>query len=233
MKLCLACFVVVIGILSTVAVTSAQNGVHNLGSYFLRGKLVSLAGGQLTVAPHGGGANVTVPIQAAWTVGLITPADESILAVGNSLNVVELDVKSISGDLPRALYVDHFVGRKPDPAASPFPEPGKGPGGTAGLITKGRNWAQMPGRDEFGAWGALGRVHSVQKTAGGHLVVTELSEGLHTSFVPAGIPMVHNTPGQQSDVAVGDNVHVLLVRESGKEVARRILSGKNGVIPPM
>jgi hypothetical protein len=224
---------VILAVLSSVAVLSAQNGVHNVGSYFLRGKLVALANGEITVAPHTGGARVTVPIRENWTVGLITPAADTILAVGNSLNIVELDVKSITGDLPRALYVDHFVGRDPEAAKPPFPEPGMGPGGAAGVITRGRNWAQMPGKDEFGAWGALGRVNSVEKVAGGHLVVTELSEGLHTSFVPAGVPMVHNTPGQQSDVKVGDNVHVLLIRENGKEVARRILVGKGSVIPPM
>lgn len=210
----------------------AQNGVHNVGSYFLRGKLVSLSQGQVTVAPHSGGAPVTLPIREGWTVGVITPADDSVLAVGQRLNIVELDMKSISSDLPRALYIDHFVGREMPPAAGPFPEPGKGPGGAAGLITKGRNWAQMPGRDEFGAWGALGRVNKVEKVAGGYLVVTELSEGLHTSFVPTGTTIVHNTPGQQSDVKIGDNVHVLLTKEDGKEVARRILVGK-GTIPPM
>jgi len=210
----------------------AQNGVHNVGSYFLRGKLVALAQGQITVAPHSGGTGVTLPIRQDWTVGVITPADESAIAVGQRVNIVELDMKSISSDLPRALYVDHFVGREMPPAAGPFPEPGKGPGGAAGIITKGRNWAQMPGKDEFGAWGALGRVNKVEKVAGGYLVVTELSEGLHTSFVPTGTKIVHNTPGQQSDVKVGDNVHVLLTKEDGKEVARRILVGK-GTIPPM
>jgi hypothetical protein len=222
--------------LALVAVTvtaSAQNGVHNVGTYFLRGKLVAISGGQITVAPHSGGAPVTVPIREGWTVGVISPADESVLAVGRRLNIVELDMKSISSDLPRALYVDHFVGRDMPPATAPFPEPGKGPGGAAGVITKGRNWAQMPGRDEFGAWGALGRVNKVEKVAGGYLVVTELSEGLHTSFVPTGTRIVHNTPGQQSDVKVGDNVHVLLTKEDGKEVARRILVGANGTIPPM
>lgn len=232
MNLSRAC--IVVGILASAAVPAAQNGVHNLGSYFLRGRLVAITGGQITVAPHAGGAPITVPIRENWTVGLITPADDSVLAVGNSLNIVELDIKSISNDdLPRALYVDHFVGRNIPPAAVPFPEPGKGPGGAAGLITKGRNWAQMPGKDEFGAWGALGRVHSVEKIAGGYLVVTELSEGLHTSFVPTGTPTVNNTPGRQEDAKPGDNVHVLLVKQDGKDVARRVLVGKNGVIPPM
>jgi hypothetical protein len=32
---------------------------------------------------------------------------------------------------------------------------------------------------------------------------------------------------------VGDNVHVLLVKENGKEIARRMLVGANGTIPPM
>lgn len=228
-RACLATLMVVAGAFSA----SAQNGVHNVGSYFLRGKLTAMSQGQITVAPHSGGAQVTLPIREGWTVGVITPADDSVLAVGQRLNIVELDMKSISSDLPRALYVDHFVGREMPPAAGPFPEPGKGPSGAAGVITKGRNWAQMPGRDEFGAWGALGRVNKVEKVAGGHLVVTELSEGLHTSFVPTGTNIVHNTPGQQSDVKVGDNVHVLLTKEDGKEVARRILVGKSGAIPPM
>src|SRR5688572_12771499 len=199
MNLSRACAAVLVIVAGSVT-ASAQNGVHTIGSYFLRGKLTALSGGQITVAPHAGGAPVTLPIRNDWTVGIISPADESVLAVGRRLNIVELDVKSISGDLPRALYVDHFVGRDMPPVTAPFPEPGKGPGGAAGLVTKGRNWAQMPGRDEFGAWGALGRVHSVEKTAGGYLVVTELSEGLHTSFVPTGTRIVHNTPGQQSDV---------------------------------
>jgi hypothetical protein len=115
-----------------------------------------------------------------------------------------------------------------------MPTPPPPSGGAAGVVTKGRNWAQMPGRDEFGAWGALGTVTSVQKTADGTLVVTALSEGSHTSLVPPGIPLVRMDAGDQSMIKVGVNAHVLLRKgPDGKPVSARILVGANGTIPPM
>jgi hypothetical protein len=222
MKRSSASLAMLLVLLASIAV-SGQNGVHNVGGYFLRGKVMAIQPDQVTIAPHHGGPAETVPLRTGWTVGVITPVDDSVLTVGLVVNIVEVDWKD---EIPRALYVDTFPRRAPTPPPSS--------GGTAGVVTKGRNWAQMPGRDEFGAWGALGKVLSVQKTADGILVVTELSEGPHTSLVPPGTPIVRNEPGDQSMVKAGMNAHVLLRKgPDGKPVSARILIGATGGIPPM
>ncbi len=203
---------------------SAQNVVHQVGNWFLRGKVTAITPASITIAPHIGGPPETVPLASGWTVGYVVPADESILAPGHVVNIVEVDWKD---ETPRALYVDYFP-LLPTPAAPPPT------GGMAGVVTKGRNWAQLPGKDEFGAWGALGKVISVDKTPAGLLVVTDLAEGPHTSLVPPGIPLVQMQAGMQDMVKVDTNAHVLLRKgPDGKPVSNRILIAANNGIPPM
>src|SRR5688572_11334473 len=57
MNLSRACATVLVIAAGSLTV-SAQNGVHTIGSYFLRGKLIAISGGQITVAPHAGGTPV-------------------------------------------------------------------------------------------------------------------------------------------------------------------------------
>ncbi len=217
-------FLVGVVMLCGASIVSAQNGVHNVGAWFIRGKVTAISPTSVTLALQNGGAPETIPLRSGWTVGVITPSDESVLAPGHVVNIVEVDWK---GDTPRALYVDYFVGRNPPPMPPSS-------GGPDGVVTKGRNWAQLPGKDEFGAWGALGKVLSVNKAPGGLLVVTELSEGPHTSFVPDGVRKVRNEPGQQSMVTTGVNANVLMRRDTdGKPIGTRILIGANGSAPPM
>ncbi len=84
---------------------SAQNVVHQVGNWFLRGKVTAITPASITIAPHIGGPPETVPLASGWTVGYVVPADESILAPGHVVNIVEVDWKD---ETPRALYVDYF-----------------------------------------------------------------------------------------------------------------------------
>lgn len=203
------------------AIVFGQNPVGQTGGYFLRGRVMAIQPDQITVAPHSGGAPLTVPLVKGWTVTLISPADDSIVAIGNIVNIVEVDE---ADGISRALFVDYLATRNARPGATT----------TAPAVTGGRAWSQLPGRDEFGAWGTIGRITRVEKTPKGLLVVTEIPDGAHTSLVPPGTVMVRNDPQDQSRVRVGENVAVILNKGAdGKPVARRVLVGANGTIPPM
>jgi hypothetical protein len=60
------------------------------------------------------------------------------------------------------------------------------------------------------------------------------SGGSQAITIPPGIPVVALEPGQSSDLQPGVHVFVVATRDSaGVLTAARVLSGKNGVVPPM
>ena len=193
---------------------SGQNITGQTGSYFLRGKVAVIQADQITVVPHTGGVPVSAPLVAGWTAAYINPADERIVAVGNLVNIVETDQPD---GISWALHVDLLAARD-----------------TPSAIPQGRTWSQIPGRDEFGAWGTLGRIASVEKNERGLLVEIAWPEGRHRQIIPPGTPMVVNEPGDASIVKPGENVAVILQKgPDGKPFARRVLVGSKGTVPPM
>lgn len=219
------CSVTILGVLSLPAMLLGQNATGQTGSYFLRGKVTAIQSDQVTVAPRSGGTPVTVPLVKGWTATVINPADERIVKVGNIVNIVEVDQPD---GVSHALFVDYLASRNAPPGTSfdsDIPP---------STVPEGRAWSQLPGSDQFGAWGTLGKIISVEKTANGMVVVTQLPEGLHKSLVSSETVMVRNDRSPQSVVKVGENVAVILRKgPEGKPMANRILVGGKGTIPPM
>ena len=60
------------------------------------------------------------------------------------------------------------------------------------------------------------------------------SAGSQAITIPPGIPVVAIEPGRQEDLQAGAHVFVIATRDSdGALTANRVLTGKNGVVPPM
>ena len=215
-------FVIATVLAAIPAFAAAQNPTGQTGGYFLRGKVTAFDGHQITVTPYMGGAPVTVPLLEGWTATVINPADKSIVAVGNTVNIVEVDQPD---GVSWALFVDYLASR--NGAALPAGVP-------QSTTAKGRSWSQVPGKDQFGAWGTLGTIVGVEQTDRGLLVKTEIPEGVRKTIVSPETVFVRNDRSPQSVVKVGENVAVILHKGAdGKPTANRVLVGGKGTIPPM
>jgi hypothetical protein len=147
------------------------------------------------------------------------------MKVGNIVNIVEVDQPD---GVSYALFVDYLVSRNQPPGAPTDPNI------PPSTVAEGRAWSQLPGSDQFGAWGTLGKIISVEKTPKGMLIVQQLPEGPHRSLVSSDTVMVRNDRSPQSVVKIGENVAVILRKgPDGKPTANRILVGGKGTIPPM
>jgi len=68
----------------------------------------------------------------------------------------------------------------------------------------------------------------------GFLLKLKYKDGDAKVFVPSGTPIVKNVPADRSLLEPGAGVYVNAVREAGGPViARRVIVGVNGVMPPM
>src|SRR5205085_7168802 len=190
-------------LLSMSALAFAQNPTGQTGAYFLRGRVTGIQENQISVTPYSGGAPVTVPLATGWTATVINPADDSIVAVGNTVNIVEVDQPD---GVSWALFVDYLASR--NGAALPAGVP-------QSTVAMGRAWSQIPGKDQFGAWGTLGTIVAVEPTDRGLLVSTKIPEGVRKTIVPPGTVMVRNDRSAQSVVKVGENVAVILRKGAG------------------
>ena len=189
---------------------AAQNYVGQTQSHFLRGTVAEIDQ-QHIVVKQDSSSLTALPLQSGWSVALITPADDSILQVGNLVNIVEVDAPN---GISEALFVDKL------PLDLPAP--------------RGRAVSQMPGSDAPGAWGSLGTIIALERAAEGTIIVTQLPQGQHRSLTKRSTVMVTNTASDQSIVKAGDHVCVIVhPGQHGEPVAFRVLVGANGSVPPM
>ena len=197
-------------------------------SEHVRGTIQSLDGQVLTVATSDG--SVRVQLAPSTAIATVVQSDRAHLTDGSFLGITSVAEPDGSR---RAVEVHVFpeAMRGTGEGNYAWDWPGasgnsKMTNGTASKMTNGTvsNSKMTNGTVTAQGGGSSLTLQYKDGASGGSQAIT----------IPPGIPVVALDPGQSSDLQAGAHVFIVANRDSaGVLTAVRVLTGKNGVVPPM
>jgi hypothetical protein len=178
------------------------------GPTIVRGKVVALADGVLTVKPERGGPNEKIALAPTWSVAVMKPVAIDAILPGSFIGTSEMPNKD--GTSGQSLEVHVFP---------PGVKMGEGHYG----------WDLKPG--SMMTNGTVGTV--VAGKRGSRELDVNYSYGQRHITVPAKVPVVQITGGKRDMVKVGTPVFIVVQKTANGLMAGSVSVGENGAKPPM
>ena len=175
----------------------------------IRGTIERIDGNVITVKPRGDGAAMTVKLADNFTVGGLTKASLSDIAVGKFVGIASLP--AADGSL-RALEV--LV----------FPESGRG-----------SNEGHFPWDLQPQSMMTNANVAEVVSAPAGRTLTLRYKDGEQKVLLPEGVPIVTAAPADRSALVPGAHIFIFAAQRQGDGTftATRVTVGLNGLVPPM
>jgi hypothetical protein len=197
-------FIACVALLTVAAYSIAQTTPARI-----RGTIEKLEGNVLTVKPRGDGPSMTVKLADNFTVGGLTKASLSDIAVGKFVGIASLPASD--GSL-RAVEVLLF----PDSA-------------------RGTNEGHFPWDLQPQSMMTNASVAEVVTAPTGHTLTLRYKDGEQKVVVPEGVPVVTPAPAERSALVPGAHIFIFAAQRQGDGTytAGRVTVGLNGLVPPM